>query len=178
MDNAYSQKVQVKLAAFFKAQMRSKQMEERLDETEKKIKQVETELKELQISLPLPSLTVNYSGIQVTGGDKSSYLEKALVRQEEKLYRELMQLKILRARLGQRIRDIKQKWEGMEMTIPIILDEEEMLIAKIKFSNREISYREIARIIEHKTCIMRSPNTIKQKIERIMYKIAKELQIT
>ncbi len=176
MEKTEFQKIEGKLVAFFRARTRRNRIKDLLEAIETRINQVEGDLGNLRITIPIPSLTANYSGVAVTGGEHSSYLERALIKQEEKLSNELVLLKIRRARMGQKLRELVSAWEGMEVILADVLDEEEMLIARIKYSNFRVSYREIAWLVEQETGVRRSPNTIKDKRERIVRKVAEELR--
>lgn len=172
-DKTEFQKTEGKLYSYYRAMARKNRIIDRLNRTEIKISQVKRDLAD--IHLDTPAMTANYSGMNVTGGEESSYVERAFAEIEDRLLRELQQLKERKIKLRQKIRDIDSQWEGIQYIIDNYLSDEERFVAEQKYMFG-LSLRQIGHAYQKEYHEIKHNTTINEWREKIVKKVAEELK--
>ncbi len=143
MDNKTEfQKTESTLAAYFKARDRREELIKSIARKEQQIERVEKNIKEMRI--PLPTITANYRGVAVSGGEQMSNTERMLLAQEDRLLKELAELKVRKSKLEQRLRSLENRWAWMDKVLPELLTAEEYMIAEVKYTRFRMSLQQIA----------------------------------
>lgn len=140
----------------------------RKSETQRRRKdQIRRDIKECNISIEVPSGSIDYSGMPgPTGGFTTSSIERALDRSIDLLIRELESTIKYSVKLESRIRDIEEKIMNVEILLED-LDEEELRLIELIYRDGK-KYR----FIESEMSM--SLSTISDTKKRILTKLKSE----
>jgi len=171
------QQTESTLVAYFLDLIKRQSLSASIARVDNQIKRVLASITDMQI--PLPTITANYQGVNVTGGEIMSNTERMLLAQEERLLDELADLKVKKSQTEQRLRKLEDRWEAMDALIAEALDAEEYFIAEMKYTNWRISLQQIANSLKHSgpnKGVSYSKSTIAAKRERLVAKMAEALR--
>jgi hypothetical protein len=152
---------------------RRNRIKDRLTRTYNRIQQVRLDLSD--IKMDIPSNIANYSGMNVTGGEESSYVERTFAEMEVRLQQEFMRLKQRYLKLRERIRRLDEQWEGIQYIVDNYLSDEERFIAEQKYMFG-LSLRQIGHAYQQEYKEIKHNTTINEWREKIVYKVAEELK--
>lgn len=127
------------------------------------------------IQIDIPSNIANYTGMNITGGEESSYVERTFAEMEIRLQQEFMRLKQRYIKLRERIRDIDGRWEGIQYIVDNYLSDEERFVAEQKYMFG-LSLRQIGHAYQKEYKEIKHNTTINEWREKIVYKVAEELK--